>query len=357
MSTGSCPVCGLPLLKVSDRVNFYQTYSCGRCGLFALFHTVNQIEHLSDEQRAILSGTICEQYKRIRNDNNPFVKLEYGDIERIKKSKKPDLGDRAIRLLKYISEKSTQGSIFKLDIGYPNQALDAPLWEYEFGILSASYCSDFDDFIEILYLLNDYLAKYKGYIEFNKTKSTTKALSVTANGLTFKSYLNFEAKITPEGWGALSEYKSIVDKNLVFVAMKFGPETGKIWSEGIEQGILAAKYNPGRVDRTDHNNRIDDEIMVQIRKCNFMVADFTFQNRGVYFEAGFAQGLSKDVIWVCRDDSIRNKTDEFDPDVHHHFDVDKYNFLVWKEGEEELLSDRLKNRIVALKGEGSYEAE
>jgi hypothetical protein len=34
------------------------------------------------------------------------------------------------------------------------------------------------------------------------------------------------------------------------------------------------------------------------------MADFTGQRGGIYFEAGFAQGLGKQVIWLCREDEV-----------------------------------------------------
>jgi nucleoside 2-deoxyribosyltransferase len=51
-----------------------------------------------------------------------------------------------------------------------------------------------------------------------------------------------------------------------------------------------------RVDREHFGDRIDDRIIAEIRRCRFIVADFTGQRGGVYFEAGFALGLGKPVI-------------------------------------------------------------
>ena len=42
--------------------------------------------------------------------------------------------------------------------------------------------------------------------------------------------------------------------------------------------------------------------MHQIRKSKFLIADFTGQRGGVYYEAGFAYGLGLPVIWTCRKD-------------------------------------------------------
>jgi len=49
-----------------------------------------------------------------------------------------------------------------------------------------------------------------------------------------------------------------------------------------------------------HNEKICDKIVSEIRKSRLLVADFTDNRGGVYFEAGFAMGLSIPVIWMCR---------------------------------------------------------
>jgi len=49
-----------------------------------------------------------------------------------------------------------------------------------------------------------------------------------------------------------------------------------------------------------HNEKICDKIVSEIRKSGLLVADFTGNRGGVYFEAGFAMGLSIPVIWTCR---------------------------------------------------------
>jgi hypothetical protein len=47
----------------------------------------------------------------------------------------------------------------------------------------------------------------------------------------------------------------------------------------------------------------------------------TLQRSGVYFEAGFALGLPRTVIWTWRDDALKNV----------HFDTRQYSHVVWTE--------------------------
>lgn len=123
-----------------------------------------------------------------------------------------------------------------------------------------------------------------------------------------------------------------------FVAMAYAPEMQAAYDDGIEVGVRAAGYEPKRIDRIEFNNKIDDEIIAEIRKSRFLVADFTKHRGGVYFEAGFALGLGMQVIWTCRNDDVSEL----------HFDTRQYNHIVWSNPGE--LALRLEQRIEATLG-------
>jgi hypothetical protein len=125
-----------------------------------------------------------------------------------------------------------------------------------------------------------------------------------------------------------------------FVAMSFDGDLDLAWQDGFFRGIMSAGYAPMRIDKKDHNNDITDEIIAEIRRSNFVVADLTMHRNGVYFEAGFAMGLDKPVFYTCRDSDMKDT----------HFDVRQYNCLVWKEPVE--LASRLSLRIQAVLGAG-----
>lgn len=135
--------------------------------------------------------------------------------------------------------------------------------------------------------------------------------------------------------------------NQAFVAMWFGAEMDAIYAEGIAPAIEEAGYQPFRIDRKEHNNKIDDEIIAEIRGSRFMIADFTcgtFEidgktrseaRGGVYYEAGYAQGLSMQLIWTVRADCIN----------HVHFDTRQFAHIVWTDAAD--LKTKLTNRIRA----------
>jgi len=72
-----------------------------------------------------------------------------------------------------------------------------------------------------------------------------------------------------------------------------------------------------------------------IKKCKFLIADFTEQKHGVYFEAGFALGLKRPVIYTCSEEDFKDT----------HFDTNHYPHIVYKNLDD--LEIRLKNKIQA----------
>src|SRR5207253_2064966 len=89
-----------------------------------------------------------------------------------------------------------------------------------------------------------------------------------------------------------------------FVAMWFDNSMEAAYSEGIAPAISTAGYQPYRMKDVEHNNKICDEILAEIRKSRFVVAEFTGNRGGVYFEAGFAMGLDRPVIWVVNESDL-----------------------------------------------------
>ncbi len=130
-----------------------------------------------------------------------------------------------------------------------------------------------------------------------------------------------------------------------FVAMAFAPLYADAWHSIIKPGIVAAGYRPFRVDQKEHADKVDDLIMAEIRRSKFLVADFSGQRGGVYFEAGFAHGLGRPVIWMCRDEE-KDKL---------HFDTRQYNHILYTNFAE--AQTKLRDRIVAILGEGAYKSE
>lgn len=146
----------------------------------------------------------------------------------------------------------------------------------------------------------------------------------TPIGLTAAGWERVDALERPSGTSAQA-----------FVAMSFNTKLEAAWLNGLKPGIVDARYQPMRVDKKEHNEKICDRIVAEIRRSHFVVADVTRQRQGVYFEAGLALGMGLPVIWTCRSDEIGRC----------HFDTRQYNHVLWSSPEE--LRTKLCLRIEA----------
>ncbi len=188
--------------------------------------------------------------------------------------------------------------------------------------------------------LRNHLAE-RGWLQFTHDKESS---DTSLYGQVHREFL-----ITVDGWTRLEEIESSVPapSTQAFVAMWFDTELEDAWDNGIRKGIEDAGYTPVRIDEKEHNDKICDLIIAEIRRSRFVVADFTHGDTGarggVYFEAGFAGGLGLDVIYTCRQDQ-KDKI---------HFDTRQYNHILWRDSTD--LREKLSNRICATIGEGPIE--
>jgi hypothetical protein len=155
----------------------------------------------------------------------------------------------------------------------------------------------------------------------------------------------FQIRLTPKGWQHFERLRDGmigVGPPTVFVAMYFHDDLGPVFSDAIRPALAQLGYEAERVDRREHNNRIDDEIVARIRASRFVLADFTGHRGGVYFEAGFAHGLGKPVIFSVRADDLENA----------HFDTRHFNHIKWTPEDLPAFVTAIVNRVLATIGPG-----
>lgn len=152
------------------------------------------------------------------------------------------------------------------------------------------------------------------------------------------------ATVTVTGYAQIEDSRVNAGQHQAFVAMWFDEQVEDAFEHGIRPAIEEAGYSAMRIDRKEHINRIDDEIIAEIRRSRFLVADFSQgadgARGGVYFEAGFALGLDIPVIYTCRSSDFKKLS----------FDTRQYNHISWESPGE--LRIALRNRILAVIGEG-----
>jgi hypothetical protein len=151
------------------------------------------------------------------------------------------------------------------------------------------------------------------------------------NALVEQGYLqtlnNGWHKISFNGFKYLAELESDASKSLLcFVAMSFDKTETEIYAYGIKPAVEATGYEPYRVDEQHlaQEQTINDAMMAAIKKCGFMITDFTGQRPNVYFEAGYGLGRGLKVIYTCHADHF----------AETHFDTNNYPHIIYSSTEE-----------------------
>jgi hypothetical protein len=142
-------------------------------------------------------------------------------------------------------------------------------------------------------------------------------------------------RIGMAGWKLIEEEQSKAPKQ-AFIARWFAPNMN-VAGATMLKAVHDSGFDPMVINNKEHNNEISGEILYEIKRSRFLVADVTGGRQGVYFEAGFAKGLGLPVIWTCRhgtDAELKNWM---------HFDTRQYNHILWEN--EDDLYNKLINRI------------
>ena len=264
------------------------------------------ISQLGSKQKARLTTMLID--RRELGDKVPVV--EWQHVEESKNKRSLPVHERAERLLRYAVRKSDKIGT-QLNIQSDPISSEAMAWSESTGL--------------------------------NEVSSLTRYLKE-------KSWLFFVTKhvfeVTVEGYSHIADVASNLDSAQCFVAMWFHDKMEGPYEQGIRPAVEAAGYTPMRIDRKPDVNKIDDEIIAEIRRSRFLVADFTHGDDGargsVYYETGFAYGLGLPVIYTCRKNLVEKV----------HFDTRQYYHISWEAKALADLRDNLEKRILALVGEG-----
>lgn len=127
---------------------------------------------------------------------------------------------------------------------------------------------------------------------------------------------------------------------VAFMAMPFNdPELDHVYANCWKPAVEATGFTLRRLDEQQAAGLIDDRLRVEIRQSRFLIAELTGQNQGAYWEAGFAEGLGKPVIYTCRRDVFENKS------TAPHFDTNHHLTVVWTVEQLSEASEKLKATI------------
>jgi hypothetical protein len=141
-----------------------------------------------------------------------------------------------------------------------------------------------------------------------------------------------------------SDEKEDVVPGTAFILMRIDPKNPDL--EDILNAIKDACKSFGikatRADEIEHQGRITDVVLREIRRAEFIIADLTYERPNVYYEVGYAHAMGKHPVLI-------QKTGTTD-----HFDVAAYNIRDYQNATQ--LKARLHRALTELTGKRSKDS-
>lgn len=139
-----------------------------------------------------------------------------------------------------------------------------------------------------------------------------------------------------EGWERYEvEKRSQFEGKYGFIAMKFEDTVLDPFVKDVVKPAVKEDLGYDLVDMRDvaQAGVIDNILRTQIRDAAFLIVDLTHDNPGAYWEAGYAEGLGKPVLYIC-------EKAKFDKDGTH-FDANHCTTVLWSRDDEESFKQEL----------------
>lgn len=286
----SCPVCTSELKKIESRGDRY-FFECIRCGPFSLSGTVKaDLAWYLGRGTNVASKVSYSLYRMTKREH--WAMLTSDVMENIIRSTQlPRPLEQLDNLILWLGEKQPN---MGTTVGFSDDAISA------IGAEDSTSA---------------------GFLISQATDSGLVAGSVhrVAGG----NYAIPAIQLTLAGWKRFEELQhGKASGQNAFMAMQFGnADLDRIVEEHFKPAVKATGFDLKRLDDGQPAGLIDDRLRVEIRQSRFLIADLTHENRGAYWEAGYAEGLGKPVIYTCRKDVFDDKTKGTHFDTNHHLTV------------------------------------
>lgn len=303
MTDTPCPVCCLPLVGLTEGVDRHE-YRCENCGEYSLTGTALAVVRtelaVSPELGAVLAHAIR---RRQRTGASPT--LDSPDIKRLKcEGVLPDPKEQAENVVLLLGDS----------LRYPGRymGLDYENLRAQVGAYDAEGVAFIVDSL-----------KQEGLVETDVTQQERRA------------------RLSLDGWKLFHQLtRGSSSGHRAFMAMQYGDETlDRMFADHFRPAADAAGFDLFRLIEEPKAGSIDERLRVEIRRAAFVVADLTHGNQGAYWEAGFAEGLGKPVIYTCRHKVWEQQ--------RTHFDTNHLHTVIWDEDVPDDSAEELKATIRA----------
>lgn len=318
--SSKCPVCNTDIPEIQRVSGSFEWCSCQRCGDFQIKVPLSillpSILENDNKKIAVLSHWIRKSYESIVKeppDEQYFRKVVTLDkelVDNIIKNPPPNPAEQADNFVRWLGDNIEYADHYIEVNKFSIQAIIGSINEAEFIFIFSHL----------------------------KNKGIIKVKSADGGGINILAL----ATLSFNGWERYEELKlGEVDSRKAFMAMKYGDEqlyqiVNEIFKAAVEKtGFELFKL----VDRPQPAGLIDDRIRVEIQTSRFLIADLTHENRGAYWEAGYAEGLGKPVIYTCKKKKFKR--------LKTHFDTNHHLTILWDDVEPGKAGEELKATIRA----------
>ena len=166
-----------------------------------------------------------------------------------------------------------------------------------------------------------------GSVSFESARQLTIELvnrgSFTSAPPTFGSPV-YSINLKLEGWERYdAEQRGQFYGDYGFLAMQFDDKLDEFVQHVVKPTVKKATgYELVDLRDVSRAGIIDNLMVTTIRDARFVIADLTHDNRGAYWEAGYAEGLGKPVVYIC-------SKEKFNDGKGTHFDTNHYTTVQW----------------------------
>jgi hypothetical protein len=142
-----------------------------------------------------------------------------------------------------------------------------------------------------------------------------------------------------DGWAEYGRLRrEVVESKTAFMAMGYSnPTLATIVAEHFVPAVRETGFELYRLDDRPKPGLIDNRMRVEIRAARFLVCDLTDENRGAYWESGFAEGAGKPVFYTCEKSKFSA--------TRTHFDTEHLQTVRWDSADPASAAEELKTVI------------
>ena len=313
-NNSKCPICGnvdggsfklVSLPDVTTSYDFFTSFNCSICGRYDIDHEASnrimKVTKITKVQRALISHRVCAT-----QENDTPIMITWNWLDHIiRKGTLPNPIEQAKNLVRFIGDEVSRSG-------------------------------------EDIHLLPDNIhaiigtIRLKAAIDLAKELHKKGWLRLTPQGgagrigddplpVSFPTDIN----LTLDGWTQYMDEKTgRFAGDYGFLAMEFdNPELEPFVEEVLKPTVKEALECELRDIRDISQAGIIDNILrMSIRDAKFVIVDLTHDNNGAYWEAGYAEGLDKPVVYICKKEKFERSRKE---GGGTHFDTNHCTTVLW----------------------------